>query len=65
MKMEESIYSSKRLSLKDGEVIYSLYEQHCFFFLADCQTFNEELANLGRGGFRSKPPDDVLDLTSN
>lgn len=27
MKMEESVYSCKQLSVKDGEVIYSLYEE--------------------------------------
>lgn len=31
MKMEESVYSSKQLSVKDGEVIYSLYEEQHFF----------------------------------
>ena len=31
MKMEESVYSSKQLSVKDGEVIYSLYEEQYFF----------------------------------
>lgn len=27
MKMEESVYFRKRLAEKDGEVIYSLYEE--------------------------------------
>lgn len=31
MKTEESVYSSKQLSVKDGEVIYSLYEEQYFF----------------------------------
>lgn len=31
MKMEESVYSSKQLSVKDGEVIYSFYEELYFF----------------------------------
>lgn len=31
MKMEESVCSSKQLSVKDGEVIYSPYEEHYFF----------------------------------
>lgn len=30
MKMEESVYSSKQLSVKDGEVIYSPYEEQYF-----------------------------------
>lgn len=46
MKMEESVYSSKQLSVKDGEVIYSLYEEQ-YFFPSDCHSFNEELTYLG------------------
>lgn len=46
MKMEESVYSSKQLSVKDGEVIYSLYEEQ-YFFPSDCRSFNEELTYLG------------------
>lgn len=45
MKMEESVYSSKQLSVKDGEVIYSLYEEQ-YFFPTDCHSFNEELTYL-------------------
>ena len=46
MKMEESVYSSKQLSVKDGEVIYSLYEEQ-YFLPSDCHSFNEELTYLG------------------
>ncbi len=31
MKTEKTVYSSKQLSVKDGEVIYSLYEEQYFF----------------------------------
>lgn len=47
MKMEESVCSSKQLSVKDGEVIYSPYEEHYFFSPSDCHSFNEELTYLG------------------
>lgn len=47
MKMEESVYSCKQLSVKDGEVIYSLYEeQYSPPPPSDCHSFNEELTYL-------------------
>lgn len=46
MKMEESVYSCKQLSVKDGEVIYSLYEEQYSPPPSDCHSFNEELTYL-------------------
>lgn len=46
MKIEESVYSCKQLSVKDGEVIYSLYEEQYSPPPSDCHSFNEELTYL-------------------
>lgn len=46
MKMEESVYFCKRLSEKDGEVIYSLYEELYSPPHPDCHCFNEGLTYL-------------------
>lgn len=50
MKMEESVYSCKQLSVKDGEVIYSLYEEQYSPPPSDCHSFNEELTYLNDSG---------------
>lgn len=46
MKMEESVDSSKQPPVKDGEEIYSAYEEQ-HFFSSDGHSFNEELTYLG------------------
>lgn len=52
MKIEESVDSSKQPPVKDGEEIYSAYEEQ-HFFSSDSRSFNEELTYLG-GWFRTK-----------
>ena len=46
MKMEESINGSKQPPVKDGEEIYSAYEEQ-HFFSSDGHSFNKELPYLG------------------
>lgn len=50
--MKESVDSGKQLSVKEGEVIYSLYEEQ-YVFPRDCHSFNEELPYL-RGTVRGR-----------
>lgn len=47
MKMDDSVWSGKQLSEKDGEVIYSPYQERYSPPPSDCHCFNEELTYLG------------------
>lgn len=61
MKMEESVYSSKQLSVKDGEVIYSLYEEQYFFPPLIATALMKSLHTWGEW-FRSKALGNILDV---
>lgn len=61
MKMEESVYSCKQLSVKDGEVIYSLYEEQYSPPPLIATALTKSLHTWGEW-FRSKASGNLLDV---
>lgn len=61
MKIEESVYSCKQLSVKDGEVIYSLYEEQYSPPPLIATALMKSLHTWGEW-FRSKASGNILDV---